>query len=443
MCWDAVYWDAVYWDEALVDDPADRSCLAGLSDPDTGPETWLRCLEKLLNSRSVVAQGVAIDRYSVDQMSGRWGPEPVSTPLTGTVARVIREHLTAPPWWRDCDGVGRVAVNHACALAALRWVVTPGDADLIATVADQARDPLTKANVVLAAKECSRAHLDGGPDAERATRTLRRVLTALADDDALEPHERADAVLLLRADDGSHVVDLLRRLLDRDERNVSAAAAIALMRTRFAEHQTRIARRLDDWESGPGIARRARELYFLAVAETDDLGASPQRLAAVRELRADSEARDLLLRLLERPEQDLSAAAAIALMRTSFSAYRTSIAQRLPDWDGDSPLTTNARETYHLNVVDPGNQLDVALRVESTLRLSADSGREVASVLLQLLHRREVDVSAAAAIALMRTHFAAYHTHIAKRMRRKWDDDSPIARAARETYQARLADRYG
>jgi hypothetical protein len=87
----------VYGDETLVDDPADRSCIAGLSDPGSQPETWLRYLEKLLDSRSVMAQGVAIDRYSADQMSGRWGPEPVSTPVSDRVAGTIREHLTAPP----------------------------------------------------------------------------------------------------------------------------------------------------------------------------------------------------------------------------------------------------------------------------------------------------------------------------------------------------------
>ena len=252
----------MYWDDPQLDDSEDRKNLDMLLDEGLEPEQRILPLERLLDSRSIVAQGIAINWYSNDQMSGRWGATPPSSPLRDKVARRIREHLAAPPHWIDHPADGRVAMNHASALAALRWVVVPRDAALIAKVAEHASDAWTKASLVMGAKACMNACQSSKQEpSEGDVQVLQRVLHGLAADEQLDPETREEAILQLSAS-AAEVRELLARLLEQPAVDLAAAAALSLMRTHFNEYRSRVAELLEEWKyQSSSTVAMARRVY--------------------------------------------------------------------------------------------------------------------------------------------------------------------------------------
>ncbi|KAA5824710.1 hypothetical protein ABT337_33455 [Saccharopolyspora hirsuta] len=217
-----------YWQHVEFEDPALETARRELHAP-TGALGVDEAFLALLRSGRTVAVSIALDMYSAEERTSRWG---FANPLQEHADEVLeraREVLRRPPMPATDSGAAHDGADHASALGAMMNLARPDDADLLAAVL---RAPASS-EVLLTA--CMAA--DGALWADEPSSELIAALGEIVFDTARTTDQRKDALRALGNVEASSAADIAVRAAQDEDAELRSTAVAVLATAHLSTHR--------------------------------------------------------------------------------------------------------------------------------------------------------------------------------------------------------------
>ncbi|MEV0701261.1 hypothetical protein AB0I53_25595 [Saccharopolyspora sp. NPDC050389] len=222
-----------YWNPARLDAPELETARQEL-ETSAGAMGWDEAFLALLRSGQTIPVSIALDTYSNEEATARWG---FGNPLERHAEEVLdraRDVLRQPPMPAVDSGAVKDGADHSSALGAMMNLARPEDADLIAAVL---RDPAS-----------SEVHLTGCTAAGRALWTeepspvLIEVLSGIALDASRPTDERNHALRTLGSAETPLVAEIAARIAQTEDAKLRSTAIVVLARAHLDTHRELVER---------------------------------------------------------------------------------------------------------------------------------------------------------------------------------------------------------
>lgn|SRR5262245_28806304 len=254
-----------YWTPEALEGPGLVEAFQRLIAVESGAAEKAQAFGILLESDSVVAQGIAFDHFFYANSLSRYG---MSNPFSGYLDELLiraREQLRSEPVINTTpDGKQVVGANHASAFGVLAQLGEDEDLNLIAPILETSRDSNVVFAGCLAAQRCLGLTKKSHPEVISS-------LTRIIHDETWSEDLRVMAVRAFADYELSEVEDILIKVAMDCPLPISAYAADMLAHGDLARHRAFLRQVSDSWpENARYPASEVRQLLLEEAAGSEE-----------------------------------------------------------------------------------------------------------------------------------------------------------------------------